>query len=517
MWLERASSPRDVEVIISVDGDYQVGIDAALTAQSSVALADAIKVVRNDGERTCVAGWNAGAAQATGDVLIAVADDFNPPDNWDRLLRECSLGDWWLHDRVVAVADGYNTDIFTLGIVTRRRYERFGYLFYPGYQSLFSDTELTAVAHLEKVIIDARHLLFEHMHPDCQKRARDEVDLHHASTQRWKHGETLFNFRRDTGFPIDAGPVAESLSDSYEHLCFALYVQAIRDDFCLPDVLKRIADEVQVVLGPEVVSRLTSPGGTPFGSLLKVYIAAPDEYWGGKLQSDDDKIELVRAIEEFRRSHPGVPVELLTQPVAPHRHPGFNRIQVETEVRNAAIDCIRADGYKHILVADGDELWLPGLMARLVDYVRERRPASVFTGMVPTIGLPGYPIDGATDKATIYIGPGAWFVDCRGVSGHRHELPSNDIIHFTATRRTLDEIISKSRESGHADDPSYAFEEWIEKVLPNVRPGFVHRWSPTNVGLHMFRPYQVWPRCRAWTLAEWTTLPEAVKLYLAAP
>lgn len=491
-WRRAAARPERVEVVVSVDADYTDG----LVAQAR--LTDVVAVV-NKGPSTCVAGWNAGAAAATGDLLIAVADDFLPPPRWDQELEEAGPHEWWKEERTVWVSDGYNQDIFTLGIVTRRRYRRFGYIFYPGYESLFCDTELSATAHLDGVVLDARHLLFEHLHPDCRKRARDEVDLEHASTGRWKRGEMLFKLRSETGFPLDAGPRAELLDAAYLDPRFVLCVQAIRDDLCLADVVERIVSDAA-------------------GRVTGVFIFSPDEYWDGTPQTASDRAELEEAMRLIRQTLTDVvEVALIPQPVAAHRLPGLSRIQVETRVRNAALEEIRRRGHLHILVADGDELWRRGLFDQLVQFVQERRPASVFTGMVPVIGLPGYPVDGALDKAAIYVGPDAVFVECRATNGVRQELEGHSVIHFTATRRTREEIIAKMRGSGHGDDPNYAFEEWIEHVLPNIKPGFTYRFSQASAGLHMYRVYQVWPACRSWTVDEWQELPERVKPYLARP
>lgn len=504
-WLLRADHPEDVEVILGIDSDYAEGIakaerivGKAEVINENLHALPSIKLAVNFGSPNCVSGWNIAAGVASGDVLIAIADDFSPPESWDSLL--CSVGPvgWWEEDKVVWVADGYSPDLCTLAILTNRRYKRFGYIFYPGYESLFCDTEFTQVARQEGVIIDARHLLFEHLHPDAGKRARDSVDANHASSQRWKRGEMLFNFRMESGFPLDAGPIAEALENSYANLEFAVYVQSIRDDFCLVDVIEQLIREGKDRIGA-------------------VFICSPDEYWGGKPQTESDRKELADAEGYLSHAYQQVRISHLVQTVAPHRLPGLTRIQVETKVRNAAVDFIRTQGFQHILIADGDELWKSGLFDRLVNFVQEYRPSSVYTGMIPVIGLPGYPVEKATDKATIYIGPGSWFVSCRGVSGHRHEIPSFDIFHFTATRRTLEEIISKHRESGHADDADYAMEEWIEKVLPNIRPGFLHSWGPNNVGLHMYKPYQIWPAVRCWTKLEFDALPNSVKPYLAKP
>ncbi len=495
-WLTKAAvfRPDEIEIVVGIDQDYAAGFAAVREIQKSL---PHVVLVANDGPATCVAGWNAAAAASTGDALIAIADDFEPADAWDKELMD--LGAWWEKDSVVAVSDGYNPDLFTLVILSRKRYNRFGYLLYPCYESLFSDTEFTYVARQEGVVIDARHLLFEHMHPDAGKRARDEVDLCHASSQRWKRGEMLFNLRRDTGFPLDAGPAAEALEASYADLKFAAYVQAIRDDFCLADVIEAVL-------------------ASSSGKVKDVFICAPDEYWGGNPQSASDRAEINAAVNRLRDSHRDVLFNIFPQSVAPHRLPGLSRIAVETSIRNDAVNRIRAQGFQHIIVLDGDELWRPTLFPRLVDFIREFRPASVFTGMIPVIGLPGYPVEGAVDKASIYLGPGSWFAECRGAGGHRHELPSQDVIHFTGTRRTREEIESKMRESGHADDPNYHMERWITDILPNIQPGYEGvQWTETNKGLHMFLPYQIWKSVRQWTPAEWSFLPEAVKPCMGSP
>lgn len=502
-WLRTAREPENVEVIVSVDQDYSEG----LAVVNALATEGRVQVKVNEGPNTCVSGWNTAAAVATGDVLIAVADDFLPPNGWDYELKQVGEPEWWKKDRVVWVADGYNPDLLTLSILTRKRYRRFGYIFYTGYSSLFCDTEFTAVARSEGVVIDARHLLFEHLHPDCGKRVRDSLDVVHASKQRWNEGEMLFNLRRSTGFPLDAGPVADRLDASYSELKMAAYVQAIRDDLCLYEVIDQVLAEGNG--DPQV------PVGT--GQIPAVYICSPDEYWGGKPQSDAERAEIDSIVQRLRVAWPNVAINHLVQPVAPHRIENRSRIMVETAVRNAAVDKIREDGYPHILILDGDEFWRKGLLSRLRACVQTYRPSSVYTGMTPVIGLPGYPVEGAEDKATIYIGPGVWFVDCRGVCGHRHELPSLDVIHFTATRRTREAIAAKMLESGHADDPNYDFKTWNEKVLPNIRPGFVHRFSPTSIGLHMYLPYNVWKSCREWRHEEIKMLPKSLLAYLALP
>jgi hypothetical protein len=491
LWRSRAAK-HEIEIVLCVDHDY----DAGLAVGKDLLKAGKInQFIINPGPCNCVAGWNKAAEATTGDIIISLADDFVPPHSWDEGLVNIG-SNWWLQDRVVWVADGYNTDILTLTIWSRARYKRFGYLFYPSYYSLFSDTENTYVANLDRVIIDGRHLMFEHMHPDCGKRERDQTDITHASSERWRHGEMIFNYRKSVGFPIDIGPKAH-IYDPDKKLDYALYVQAIKDDIALYDVCARVIDEGRI---------------TPNVSVSKVYLCVPTEYWSGRKTSDAEKAQVVAVGDKLNATFgPETKTYVVHVAVEPHRIPGRSRIDIETMVRNDSLTGIRQHGgFEHILIADGDELWRRGLLAKLSDLVREVGPHSVHTGMVPVAGLPGYAVDQAVDKASIYINGDTLFTDCRGAARYRHELVSYDVIHFTATRPTMEEIIKKHRESGHYDDPSYDFESWISDTLPNIKPGArnLHMWTQGE---------NIWPTVRNWEPEEWAEIPDSLRKYLAAP
>lgn len=478
-WLTRADDPSRVSFAVSVDAGDDAGLQAARKAVGEG------RVAMNPGERNCVAGWNTAAklleTLGLGEILIAVADDFEPPESWDTLLERCAPEGWWLRDCVVHVADGYNPDIFTLAILTTRRYRRIGYLFYPDYESLFSDTEHTFSAHMEKCVIQATHLTFEHRHPDCGKRGRDAIDLTHASQGRWQRGEMLFNHRRGLGFPVDINPPPD-LNET------ALYVQAIQDDFCLYDVCRRIVDEGK-------------KAGVP---VARVYLMSPDQWWSGRPQTKEEYDQVLAAAGRLVTE--GVRVSVVRQEVGPHRQFCRNRITVETSARNDALDRIYADGFNHVIIADGDELWMRGFYGRLVDAIRTTQAGGVYVGMVPVVGQPGYPVEGAKDRATVYVQRPCHLVDCRTVAGPRVDMPAPEVIHFTATRHSIEEVIRKHRDSGHYDDPDYDFEGWIKNTLPGIRPG--------SRNLHMYRKYQVWPLARAWRPEELDDLPASVLPYM---
>jgi len=478
LWLERATRPDAIEIVLSVDSDYEEGLK---TAHELLDKKLVHKIVVAPIPGNCVKGWNAAAEHSSGRVLIAIADDFIPPQQWDgRLVNLTPNGSWIFEDRVVHVQDGYNSNLCTLGIITRVRYEKFGFFFYPSYESMFSDTELTYRALQDGVLLEAPHLIFEHIHPDAGKRAKDSVDLNHSSSSRWARGEMLFNLRQKRGFPTDMGPKAKDFKHTGK---YCVYTQAIKDDFCLLEVGKRMLEE----------------GVSTF------FFHIPDAYWDGRPTPQEDIASVQGVADSLRELGAEVNVALCN--VAKYRQDGL-RVNLETQVRNEAMNWITSSGFKHILIVDGDELWKRGLLNLVDKLVEKENPAVISTGMIPVVGLPGYPIDSARDKVTVYIRGDTRFSECRTPAGIQREIPGYLVYHFTATRKTNEEIVAKMRTSGHYDDPSYDFEGFIQNTLPNIKPGMRD--------VHFYKHFQIWPTIRVWTPSEFEDMPMSIRPYLAS-
>lgn len=439
--------------------------------------------MENTGAKTCVGGWNSAAAASKGKVIIAVADDFKCPLGWDTLLLNLAPKGWIDGEYVVHVDDGYVRSLCTLAILTRKRYDKFGYIFYDRYSSMFADTEFGDVASRDGVIIEAMHLLFEHMHCDCGKRPKDKVDEEHASRIRWTEGEQLYNFRKRCGFPLDSGPkavAASGVKPKDKGMEFCVYMQVIKDDFCLYEVCTRLMEE----------------------GVKTFFWSEPDKYWSGEPLAAEAKVGL-DAIAK-RLTDAGATLYRKAFSVDEATVPGDSRIKIETRIRNASLDWIRSEGFCHILVVDGDELWLRGTLDKIKPYVLQGAQA-VSTGLIPVVGLPGYPVEGATDGAVVYVGAKTKFKECRSPY-QCMRIPLPCMYHFTGTRRTMDEVLKKHRRSGHYDDKDYDFEGWIANKLPNIKPG--------EKDIHMYKPYQIWKQIRDWNEKDLKEIPETLYSYL---
>lgn len=491
LWNARSRFKKH-EWVIAQDADSAVPLEDALNAKCGPSEGRApIKFVVNTGRKNCVDGWNSAAAATTGKVIIAVADDFIPPEGWDELLLNLKPEGWIDGEHVVHVNDGFVQTIFTLAILTRKRYDRFGYLWYPGYESMFVDTEFGDVALRDGVVIDAMNLLFEHMHHANGKRPKDMIDANHDNRERWVRGEMLYNFRKARGFPIDLGPKAvldeKGIAKVREYVA---YLQVTRDDFCLFETCERLFQE----------------------GVKTFYFAVPSEYWDGRKTPTEDIASLKAVTDRLVAIGAKVNTKIFKVPM--YRMTGDTRIDTETRLRNDSLAWIRAAGHQDILIVDGDELWLAGLLAE-VDALVSKGHLAISTAMIPAIGLPGYPVDSATDLAVVYIGGACQFKACRTPHIKQTVINQARIIHFTGTRRTKQEIIDKHLASGHYDDPDYAFDEWLEKILPNIHPDHIPTWSNGLTGYHMYRKYQIWPRVRHWRPEEKAAIPESLHQFLA--
>ena len=161
-WLRSAANPDAVEHIFAIDDDdYE-----------SFALANA-RCIINPGAGP-VAAWNEAAKFSKGEILIQLSDDWEPPMHWDKLIL-AAIGDT-SKPAVLAVSDGHRTDqLLCMAILTRARYKAQGYMFHPEFFSMFSDNYFTNRAYADGVVIKAKEIVIEHMHPAFDKAEMDET------------------------------------------------------------------------------------------------------------------------------------------------------------------------------------------------------------------------------------------------------------------------------------------------------------------------------------------------------
>lgn len=186
LWQDRAHEPSSVEHIFAVDDD-----DAG-TIQSTSGLPRVVVDTRQ-GNRGCVRAYNAAAKIATGDLLLNIEDDVEPPRDWDLILR-CHARKG---DRIYnCVFDVPGHPAFGLRAYTRDRYNRFGHMFFPGYKALFADFDAYWTARQEGALVNLMRLGFRHNHPFFTSKVKWDDTYQHENDEATRLlGMRLFDER----------------------------------------------------------------------------------------------------------------------------------------------------------------------------------------------------------------------------------------------------------------------------------------------------------------------------------
>lgn len=168
----------------------------------------------------CIVGKNKSAVEAINraaqvafntdnvNVVIVVSDDTDCPKDWHLSLHQATHGKY---DFILKTQDGTQPWIITNPIMDRAYYNRFGYIYYPGYDHMFADTELTCVADItgRKITSD---LKFIHNHYSVTKTAPDEVSKRADKT--WDQGEKLFMERYKRNFDLPPDQIKGKIQDN---------------------------------------------------------------------------------------------------------------------------------------------------------------------------------------------------------------------------------------------------------------------------------------------------------------
>lgn len=240
-WMSAAVHPELVEYVLCVDQRWGFPAPSEFRSVHSSLLGtgqgDNLLVVENTQRRCYVDGVNHAAAASHGRVLIVNADDQFPCAAWDEDLLQvlerraaevaaagADPAKWpdsvfaglpgALQDFVIEVETGtpleHERRILVLPILSRARYERLGYVFFPEYESMYADNDFCEHARQDAVVIDARRLpVFPHRHPLFDESARkpgvawqdtDAAYQAQNSPEAYRHGAAIFRWRQRMRF-----------------------------------------------------------------------------------------------------------------------------------------------------------------------------------------------------------------------------------------------------------------------------------------------------------------------------
>lgn len=183
-WLDNARYPSRIEHIFVVDEDDE-------TADALRSFFRCVTVGKDTPGGGCVRAWNAGARMAKGRILIQMSDDWVPPVHWDQTIID-RIGDPE-RPAVLAISDGHREDkLLCMAILTRKRYEHQGFMFHPEFTGVYSDNYFTDRAYADGVVIEARDIVFEHLHPAFGKGEMDAGYARQNAQSEYLKGKEVY-------------------------------------------------------------------------------------------------------------------------------------------------------------------------------------------------------------------------------------------------------------------------------------------------------------------------------------
>ena len=171
IWNKKAYNVDNIEYILSIDDS-----DPELINYRKLFNDDKYKILVSDNSNL-VEATNRGCKIATGDILIYVSDDFEPPYDWDKSLIEIAEKQD-REDYLIKVDDclqPFDNCVLTIPIMSKGLFDKLGYFWHPSYKSIWVDVDLYFTCKDLDCMVLCPDLKFEHKHYSNGKADVDET------------------------------------------------------------------------------------------------------------------------------------------------------------------------------------------------------------------------------------------------------------------------------------------------------------------------------------------------------
>lgn len=147
------------------------------------------------------------------DVILLASDDMIPVQGgYDDVIARAMAQFFPDTDGVLWFNDGFSggNKLITLSILGRKYFERFGYLYYPGYKSVFCDNEFTEVAKMLGKVVYIDHVIIQHQWVGAT--APDAVHARNESPEMYGHDKPMFEERLARNFDLKPEEIKNALA-----------------------------------------------------------------------------------------------------------------------------------------------------------------------------------------------------------------------------------------------------------------------------------------------------------------
>jgi hypothetical protein len=135
------------------------------------------------------------------DIVLLASDDMIPQvKGYDNIIRDNMEKYYSDTDGVLWFFDGNRKDLNTLCILGKKYYDRFGYIYHPGYKSFYCDDEFTQVANKLKKQTFINQCIIKHEHPDIPQYRNKMDELYKVNSKFYPHDAKFFQLRQKNNF-----------------------------------------------------------------------------------------------------------------------------------------------------------------------------------------------------------------------------------------------------------------------------------------------------------------------------
>lgn len=135
-------------------------------------------------------------------ILLLMSDDMLPKKkDFDRIIYNDMNRHFPDYDGCLnynAHTEAFKNRTMVLTVMGKKYYDRFNYIYFPGYQSIYCDNEQTDVAIKLNKLVDIDNRIISHE----WHAVKDDLRKHTESNQFRNHDSTLYHSRKANGFYI---------------------------------------------------------------------------------------------------------------------------------------------------------------------------------------------------------------------------------------------------------------------------------------------------------------------------
>jgi hypothetical protein len=136
------------------------------------------------------------------DIIISAADDMIPQlYGYDKIISESMKNEFPDLNGGLWFFDGYRKDLNTMSIMGRKRYETFGYIYYPKYKTWYCDNEYTEIGLRENKLKFIDTCIIKHeLHSFNSNVLFDKLYIENETDELKRHDYAVYIERKNKGF-----------------------------------------------------------------------------------------------------------------------------------------------------------------------------------------------------------------------------------------------------------------------------------------------------------------------------